>query len=135
MFSMFPDGWPGAGLLLLRIAAGAVLIIQGIAYFADRNELGFLVLAVASVMIAVGLLLLTGLLTRLVAIAAAIVGVSGVSPWFPKVSTDPFVSPTTATLFAAIAVAVICLGPGAFSLDARLFGRREIIIPARSAKE
>jgi putative oxidoreductase len=135
MFSMFPDGWPGAGLLLLRIAAGAVLIIQGIAYFGDRNELGFLVLAVASVMIAVGLLLLTGLLTRLVAIAAAIVGVSGVSPWLPKVSTDPFVNPTTATLFAAIAFAVICLGPGAFSLDARLFGRREIIIPARSAKE
>jgi uncharacterized membrane protein YphA (DoxX/SURF4 family) len=71
----------------------------------------------------------------LVAIAAAIVGVSDVSPWFPKVSTDPFVNPTTATLFAAIALAVICLGPGAFSLDARLFGRREIIIPARSAKE
>jgi uncharacterized membrane protein YphA (DoxX/SURF4 family) len=135
MFSMFPDGWPGAGLLLLRIAAGAVLIIQGIAYFGDRNELGFLVLAVASVMVAVGLLLLTGLLTRLVAVAAAIVGVSGVSPWFPKVSADPFVNPTTATLFAAIAFAVICLGPGAFSLDARLFGRREIIIPARSAKE
>jgi hypothetical protein len=26
-------------------------------------------------------------------------------------------------------VAVVFLGPGAFSLDARLFGRREIIIP------
>ena len=26
--------------------------------------------------------------------------------------------------------AVICLGAGAYSLDARLFGRREIIIPA-----
>jgi hypothetical protein len=26
-------------------------------------------------------------------------------------------------------VAITLLGPGAFSLDARLFGRREIIIP------
>jgi hypothetical protein len=45
------------------------------------------------------------------------------------------VIPTTAFLFALIAIAVICLGPGAYSLDARLFGRREIIIPARPAKE
>jgi hypothetical protein len=35
----------------------------------------------------------------------------------------------TAVLSAVIAVAVICLGAGALSLDARLFGRREIIIP------
>jgi hypothetical protein len=30
---------------------------------------------------------------------------------------------------AAISAAVVLLGPGAFSLDARLFGRREIVIP------
>jgi hypothetical protein len=28
-----------------------------------------------------------------------------------------------------MAVAVALMGPGAFSLDARLFGRREIVIP------
>jgi hypothetical protein len=27
--------------------------------------------------------------------------------------------------------AIIILGPGAFSLDARLFGQREIIVPRR----
>jgi len=31
-------------------------------------------------------------------------------------------------------VALVCLGPGAFSLDARLFGRRELIIPSPSQK-
>jgi hypothetical protein len=28
-----------------------------------------------------------------------------------------------------MSLALVLLGPGAFSLDARLFGRREIIIP------
>jgi hypothetical protein len=32
---------------------------------------------------------------------------------------------------AAISVALVLLGPGSFSLDACLFGRREIIIPER----
>jgi hypothetical protein len=36
-------------------------------------------------------------------------------------------------LSAVMAIAVVCLGAGAFSLDSRLFGRREIIIPARSS--
>ncbi len=30
LFSMFPNGWPGTGLLLLRIASGALLIWQGV---------------------------------------------------------------------------------------------------------
>ena len=30
---------------------------------------------------------------------------------------------------AAISAALVLLGPGAFSLDTRLFGRREIITP------
>ena len=39
------------------------------------------------------------------------------------------VIPTFAILFG-----VFGLGPGSFSLDSRLFGRRAIIIPARSQK-
>jgi hypothetical protein len=31
-------------------------------------------------------------------------------------------------------VTIIGLGPGAFSLDARMFGRREIIIPPRASQ-
>jgi hypothetical protein len=30
-----------------------------------------------------------------------------------------------------IGIALACLGPGAFSLDARRYGRREIVIPQR----
>jgi hypothetical protein len=36
-------------------------------------------------------------------------------------------------LYATImAIATAFLGPGAFSLDARMFGRREIVIPESS---
>src|SRR5262245_54783481 len=83
MFSTFPDGWPGAGLLLLRTAGAAVLLIQGAAYLGAKHELKFLILAVFLVMAAVGLLLLVGLLTRLVALIAAVVGVASVFSWFP----------------------------------------------------
>jgi uncharacterized membrane protein YphA (DoxX/SURF4 family) len=129
IFSTFPDGWAGTGLLLLRVADGAVLITQGVTYFGHERGMGFSMLAVVSVISAVGFLLLIGFLTRLVALIAAMVGVSSLFSWFPAANVVPSVTPTTAALSAAIAAAVICLGPGAFSLDARLFGRREIIIP------
>jgi uncharacterized membrane protein YphA (DoxX/SURF4 family) len=132
MFSMFPDGWPGAGLLLLRVAAGAVVITQGISNL--RHEPGFSGLAVFAVAGAVGVLLLIGFLTRFVALAAAMAGGMGVFSWFP-VFNGSIVTPTVAALSAIIAVAVMCLGPGALSLDARLFGRREIVIPPSSPKE
>ena len=134
MFSTFPDGWPGAGLLLLRAAAGAVLITQGTAYFSEKHQFGFLMLAVVAAMIAVGVLLLIGLLTRFVALVAAMIGLSSVFSWFPRSSVGPLESPTTAVLSAVIAIAVICLGAGALSIDARMFGRREIIIPPTSSR-
>jgi hypothetical protein len=43
--------------------------------------------------------------------------------------TNNHISALAAFNLAAISAALVLLGPGAFSLDARLFGRREIIIP------
>ena len=134
MFSTFPDGWPGAGLMLLRAAGGAVLIAQGAAYFNDRHDPGFLPAVVVSAVMVVGVLLLIGLLTRAVALLAALVGVSSVFAWFPGSSVSSFDAHMTAALSAVIALSLICLGPGALSLDARLFGRREIIIPPTSSR-
>ena len=134
MFSTFPDGWPGAGLMLLRAAGGTVLITQGAIYFSGRHEPRFLPAVVVSAVMVVGVLLLIGLLTRAVALLAALVGISSVFAWFPGSDVISFDAHMTAALSAVIALSLICLGPGALSLDARLFGRREIIIPPTSSR-
>jgi len=133
-FPMFPDGWPGAGLLLLRLATGAILIAQSAAYLGDKHELGSLGVVLAGGLSAVGFALLIGFLTRFVAFAASIVAIVGVFSWLPGSGFGPLLTQTTAGLSAVITVAVVCLGPGALSLDARLFGRREIVIPPSSPK-
>lgn len=135
MFSMFPDGWPGAGLLLLRLATGVVLISQSVEYFGEKHEVGLEGVVLAALASAVGFSLVIGFLTRLVAFAAAAAGIVGIFSWLPTSSSGPLVIPSTAALCAVIAIAVLCLGPGALSLDARLFGRREIVIPASSLRD
>lgn len=135
MFAMFPDGWPGTGLLLLRLAMGMLLISQSLAYFRDKLELGISEVAIAAIVTLLGFSLLVGFLTRFVALAASIIEVVGIFSWLPVPSVGPLVTPTTAALSAVIALAVTCLGAGAMSLDARLFGRREIVIPPSSPRE
>jgi uncharacterized membrane protein YphA (DoxX/SURF4 family) len=111
------------------------LLVQSIAYLSHQREHRFLIAAAVLVMSAAGSLLLIGFLTRLVALVAAIVSLTCIFSWFPGSNFGPLATLMTAVLCAAIAVAVIFLGPGALSLDARLFGRREIIIPNNPSKE
>ena len=62
--------------------------------------------------------------------AAATVGylMTGLSS-FSVTEANNHISTLAAFNLAAISAALVLLGPGAFSVDARLFGRREIIIP------
>jgi hypothetical protein len=59
--------------------------------------------------------------------ALAIIGVA--LPWLPAPPLSLFNSKLSLIFVGIMAVAIMLLGPGAFSLDCRLFGRREIIIP------
>jgi hypothetical protein len=52
--------------------------------------------------------------------------------WLPFPSYGSILSFAAAALVASDAAAIVLLGPGAFSVEARLFGRREIIIPQGS---
>jgi uncharacterized membrane protein YphA (DoxX/SURF4 family) len=75
-----------------------------------------------------GLLLLIGYVTPLAGLVAGLYSLSASLSLLPATSPISF-GKMTAVFATVIAVALVCLGPGAFSVDARLFGRREIIIP------
>ena len=110
--------------------AGA-LLSQGICYLREPDltpEAGTLGL----ISLAAGLLLLVGLVTPVAGAVAAIEGIGVFSSLLPSCTSPQFNSGISLIFAASILVAIIVLGPGAFSLDARLFGRREIIIPRRS---
>jgi amino acid transporter len=77
-------------------------------------------------------LLLLGLATPIVGAFVAFGGIGVVSSVLPSCTHPQFTSGISLIFAAAILMAIIILGPGALSLDARLFGRREIIIPRKS---
>lgn len=132
MFTTFPDEWPGAGILLLRVGMGVAFVAQGIAYLGADHELKTLIIAL--LMVVGGALLLIGSLSRWVALAATATSLLSLFSWFPAPRVGLFESPITAFIVIVVAVSLACMGPGAFSLDARLFGRREVIIPEDSAE-
>jgi len=132
MFPTFPGGWPGVGLLLLRVAVVVTVLAQCIAYAVDWRHLGFVTAAVGVLAIASGVSLLIGYLTPFSAVLVALTSLGAAISWFPAPNPNLFDTKLATALATVIAVAIICLGPGAFSLDARLFGRREITIPTSS---
>lgn len=128
MFSAFPDGWAGVGLVLLRTTVGAVLFAQSVSYLANWRD-GIATPLIAALMALSGTLLFCGYMTRYAAVAAALLSASSIFSRFTFLSFGLFETRVTPVLAIVIAIAILCLGPGAFSLDARFFGRREIIIP------
>ena len=116
LFSTFPCGWPGAGLLLLRAGVAIPLILVGLQTAASPAPV------VADMATAgAALLLLIGLWTPVAgaAIAVAQLGLA----WSHPESPWPFVH------LAVLGAALAMLGPGGCSIDARLFGRKQIHIP------
>ena len=129
MFSSYPDEWPGAGLFLLRAAIGAVLIARGVSFLLGWHDLKFMATALALLAVGGATLVVTGYLTRFGAVLVALASACGILFWSSTPTIDFFQSRLTASLVCVIAAALVCLGPGAFSLDARLFGRQEIVFP------
>jgi putative oxidoreductase len=125
LFSSFADGWPGAGLLLLRLLAGAALIHFGISSI--REGPGPLTVALQIIGIAAALLLLVGMYTPVVGVLAAAAKVWIVISQFSSHSGHPWVALAQAVLAAGLAM----IGPGAWSIDARQFGRKRIDLPER----
>ena len=105
------------------------MLVHGGGYLVDSKSLTLSQSLFGLLAIAVGALILIGFVTPVAGILASLGGVGLVLSWFPAPLSSLLVAWPMILLVVTVAIAIVCLGPGAFSLDARLFGRREIIIP------
>ena len=97
--------------------------------FVASNGPAYIPRFTGAIAVAAGLAILIGLLTPIAsALAACWYFVIGISSLLAA-DVSRHTGALMALNLAAISVAAVLLGPGAFSLDARLFGRRRIIIP------
>jgi len=118
LFSTFADGFPGGGILLLRVVAGGALINRGIAALSAETHTGLVLPIVGA---AAGLLMLGGLWTPVVGLLAGTV-----EAWIA------FTQPGTqslAIMLAGLAISLAMIGPGTWSIDAELYGRKQILPP------
>jgi putative oxidoreductase len=117
LFSTFADGWPGAGLLMQRLLVGSALFYCLVATSASTVGAPHVIGALA------GLLLIAGLWTPVAGVVTACA-----EAWVV------FSSPAHAGIPVALAVLGVTLaliGPGEWSVDARLYGRKHFVPPAR----
>jgi len=111
LFSVFPNALPGAGLLLLRLCDGLLLLVHSAILSGFKMSLEGLAQLVAA---GAGSLILVGLATPFAAAVGAVTVLCIDAPLENRI--------VLATTGATLAL----LGPGAWSIDARLYGRRRI---------
>ena len=115
-FSAFPDGSPGQGLLLLRVTVGLPLVYWGVG---DLAAVGFTAIPEFAAAVA-GILLISGFCTPL---AAALIMIA--QAWMVYSPASGYhAGPWVHIWLGALSASVAMLGPGAWSLDARRFGRK-----------
>jgi uncharacterized membrane protein YphA (DoxX/SURF4 family) len=115
-------------LLLLRAVLGIAMLIEGGTYFGDPGGTITTWVVGAFALISGGFLLV-GFFTPFTAIAAALDIIAVALSAIPAPTRNLFDSQPAFIFGLTMVMAVIGVGPGRFSVDARMFGRREIIIP------
>ena len=120
LFSTFPNSWPGRGLLLQRVVTATILFWFG--FWHLREPLQFTVIIPYVIGAGAGVLLLVGFWTPISGTLIAVIEV-----WIAVSSGGGAIPIMLATSGASLAM----IGPGAWSIDARLFGRKHIEISER----
>jgi uncharacterized membrane protein YphA (DoxX/SURF4 family) len=116
---MFPMGTAGAALLLLRVLVAVNLVWEGTAHWTLVTSVW-----ISVVFVVPALCLCLGLLTPYVAIIGFLIQLVTA---FEERGQHGF----HIALSILSATVVVALGPGAYSIDARLFGRKVLKVPPR----
>ncbi len=146
----FPAGIQGWTLLLLRVGVGVLFVLHGYPKITHLRQWAnslhmplFLCFLSALSMVGGGICLILGLLTPLASVAIfgsmAFAMFLEISQGLPFVASDPYLIPEgqyqgpkgkgeppsweKAFMYCLMLIAIAVLGPGAFSLDAIIFGR------------
>jgi putative oxidoreductase len=148
--NVFPAGLQGVVLLLLRVSLGVLFLIHGYPKMTHLQQWAnllkmpkFLCFLSAASMLGGGIFLILGLLTLLVSLPilgsmmfAAYLEISQGTPFMAR---DPYLIPEgqykgpkgqgeppsweKAFMYCIMLIAIAVLGPGAYSLDALIFGQ------------
>ena len=121
LYSTFAGGWPGTGLLLMRLIGGSALVVRASSTLWSNPPTHTTI--TSAFLAGSGILLIPGLWTPIAGTLVALLALGQVLTragdlWAPL-------------LLATIGAALAMLGPGFWSVDARLFGWKRIEAPAR----
>ncbi len=115
LFSTFANSWPGFGLLIQRLFTGIALLYIGLAQM-KTPAAGLAIPETAGAVL--GLFILAGLWTP--AVGALI---AAIELWIALAGANDIWMPLMLAVFGGT---LAMIGPGAWSIDARLFGRKHI---------
>jgi uncharacterized membrane protein YphA (DoxX/SURF4 family) len=119
--------------LILRAAAGITLVAQGSLLLLSHSSLSVNALAAAILLTLTGIFILIGFLTPIASPLAALECAAALV-W----TTMPWgLLGSNLVVFRLIAmfVAIALIGPGSFSVDAHIFGWKEIVIPSPTPRK
>ena len=125
LYSTFAVGWPGAGLLLMRLVVGSALVVRASATLWGAPPVS--VTTIASACLAgSAILLIPGLWTPIAGTLVALVALWQILTQ----AGDPWIALLAGTTGGALAM----LGPGFWSVDAYLFGWKRVAAPPRTVR-